>query len=107
MLRIVRDMIVEIKIKLKIFGITLSGPANLFYDNNGVVNNTSIPGSTPYKNHNAIKHHCVHESDSVDVILHAGEEYTATNLSNPLTKLIPCFRKKNLFYVLFTDIEGG
>ena len=103
MLRIVRDMIVEIKIKLKIFGITLSGPANLFYDNNGVVNNTSIPGSTPYKNHNAIKHHCVHESDAVDVILHAGEEYTATNLSNPLTKLLPYSRKQELLGCLIYD----
>ena len=53
-LRIARDMIVEIRIKLKMFWVPLDGPENLFCDKNGVVKNTSIPESTLYKRHNAI-----------------------------------------------------
>ena len=41
-LRIVRDIIVEIRIKLKVFWVPLAGPENLFCDNNGVVTNTNI-----------------------------------------------------------------
>ena len=44
-LRIAREMIVDIRIKLKMFGVPLDGPYNIFYDNNGVVNNTRITES--------------------------------------------------------------
>ena len=42
-LRIAREIIVEIRIKLKMFGVPLDGPANVFCDNNGIVKNRSIP----------------------------------------------------------------
>ena len=41
-LRIARNMIAEIRIKLKLFGVPLGGPENVLCYNNGVVNNTSI-----------------------------------------------------------------
>ena len=44
-LRIARDHIVSLRIKLKMFGVPLLGPTNVFCDNNGVVQNTSIPTS--------------------------------------------------------------
>ena len=54
-MRIARNMIVEIRIKLKMVGIPLDGPENIFCDNNEVVNNKSIPEYTPSKKRNAIK----------------------------------------------------
>ena len=91
-LRIERDMILEIRIKLKLFGVPLAGPEILFCDNNEVVKNKIIPESTLSKEHNAINYHCVREA-SASVILRIRKEDTATNLSNPLTKLIPYSRK--------------
>ena len=44
-LRIARNQIVSMRIKCKSIGIPLMGPANVYCDNQGVVMNTSIPGS--------------------------------------------------------------
>ena len=90
-----RGVILEIRIKLKMFGVPLAGQKKLFCDNNGVVNNTSIPESTLSNKHNTIKYHCVHEA-STSGILHIREEDTATNLANALTKLLPYSRKQEL-----------
>ena len=94
-LRIERGVIVEIRIKLKMFGVPLASPEILFCDNNGVVNNTSIPESTLSNKYNAIKYHCVHEA-STSGILHIRKEDTSTNLANALTKLLPYSRKQEL-----------
>ncbi|KAL7525855.1 hypothetical protein ACHAWF_001533, partial [Thalassiosira exigua] len=40
-MRIARDMIVELRLKLKSIGVPMVGPANVFCDNQGVVKNTS------------------------------------------------------------------
>ena len=61
-MRIAKDMISALRIKLKCFGIPLSGPTNVFCDNNGVVQNTSIPESTLSKKHNAINYHIIREA---------------------------------------------
>ena len=91
-LRIERDLILEIRIKLKLFGVPLSGPKNIFCDNNGVVKITIIPECTLSDKHNAINYHCVCEA-STSGILSIRKEDTATNLPNPLTKFIPYYRK--------------
>ena len=85
----------ETRIKFKMFGVTLSGPENLLCDNNGVVKNTIIPESTLSKNHNTINYYYVREA-SASGIMRIREEYTTTNLANPLTKLIPYYRKQKL-----------
>ena len=94
-LRISRDMIVEIIIKLKMFGVPLARPENLFCDNNWVVKNTSIPESTLSKKHNAINYHCVHESASAGIMC-VGKEDMEMNLANPLTKFLPYSLKQEL-----------
>ena len=94
-LRIERCVIVEIRIKLKVFGVPLDGLENLFCDNTGVVKNTSIPGSTLSKKHNTINYHCMSEASTFGILCLRKED-TATNLANPLTKLIPFSRKQEL-----------
>ena len=44
-LRAAKDMLVTLQYKLRMFGVPIDGPANLFCDNSGVVKNTTIPES--------------------------------------------------------------
>ena len=67
-LRISRNMIVEIRIKLKLFGVNFGDTENVLCYNNGVVNSTSIPESTLSKKHNAINYHCVYEASAYGIL---------------------------------------
>jgi hypothetical protein len=44
-MRTARDMIIAMRYKLRMFGVPLDGPAQVYCDNQGVVKNTSIPES--------------------------------------------------------------
>ena len=94
-LMIARDMIVEIRIKLEMFGVTLAGTKKLFCDENGVVKNTSITESTLYNKHYAISYHCGCEASAAG-ILRVRKEDMKTKLANPLMKLLPYSRKQEL-----------
>jgi hypothetical protein len=61
-LRAVKDMVVAIRYKLRMFGVPIDGPVNMFCDNNGVVKNTTIPESMLAKKHNAINYHAIREA---------------------------------------------
>ena len=45
-LRICKELIVVLRYKLRMFGIPLDGPSDVFCDNRGVVTNASKPEST-------------------------------------------------------------
>ena len=87
-LRIARDLIVELRIKVRSIGVPLKGPTGVYCYNQGVVKNTSVPKYTLNKNHKSINYHVVREV-AVDGILRVGKEDTSTTLANPLTKLMP------------------
>ena len=101
-LRIARDMISALRIKLKCFGIPIDGPANVHCDNNGVVQNMSIPESTLLKKHNAVNFHIVRESVAAR-ILRVGKEDTETNIADVFTKLLPYSRKQQLLRGILHD----
>jgi len=84
-LRIATDLIVALRYKLRMFGIPLTGPANVLCDNQGVVNNTTLPESVLSKKHNQICYHRVHEAVAANIIRIAKED-TTTNLADLLTK---------------------
>ena len=56
-LRICKEQIVALRYKLRMFGVPIDGPVNVFSDNRGVVKNASIPESTLMKKHNSINYH--------------------------------------------------
>jgi hypothetical protein len=85
-LRICKEMIVALRYKLRMFGVPIEGPANVFCDNHGVVKNVSIPESTLMKKHNAINYHAVREAVAAG-ILRVGKEDGETNLADLLTKV--------------------
>jgi hypothetical protein len=99
---IAKDMISALKIKLKCFGVPLSGPTNVFCDNNGVVQNTSIPESTLSKKHIAINYHIIREAVAAGII-RVGKEDTMTNIANVFTKLFPYARKYQLLSPFLWD----
>ena len=94
-LRTARDMIMAMRYKLRMFGIPLDGPAQVFCDNQGVVKNTSIPESVLTKKHNAINYHAVREAAAAGV-LQVHKEDTQTNLADLFTKVLPADRRREL-----------
>jgi hypothetical protein len=94
-LRIARDMISTLRIKLQLFGVPLLGPASVLCDNQGVVKNTSIPESTLTKKHNSINYHIVREAVAMGMI-RVGKEDTETNLADLLTKVLSQPRREKL-----------
>ena len=72
---------------VRMFGVTLDNPADVFCDNRGVVMNASKPESTLQKKHNAINYHAVCEAAAAS-ILRVGKEYGETNLVDFLTKVL-------------------
>lgn len=101
-MRIARDKIVALRIKLKSIGTPLLGPTNVFCDNQGVVKNTSIPESTLSKKHNSINYHVVRESVAAG-ILRVGKEDTSTNIADAATKLLPYSKKMELLGSVLYD----
>ena len=91
-LRICKELIVALRYKLRMFGVPVEGPANVFCDNRGVVKNASIPESTLAKKHNAINYHAVREAAAAG-ILRVGKEDGQTNLADLLTKVLTSERR--------------
>jgi hypothetical protein len=94
-MRIARDQISALRIKLKCFGVPIDGATNMFCDNNAVVKNVSLPESTLAKKHNAINFHIIRESVAAKII-RVGKEDTTTNIADVFTKLVPFTRKREL-----------
>ena len=98
-MRIARDLIVALRIKLKSFGIPILGPANVYGDNGAVVKNTTIPESTLNKKHNSINYHIIREAVAAKIMRIAKED-TETNIADAFTKLLNTVRKRKLLRFL-------
>ena len=94
-LRTARDLIIAMRYKLRMFGVPIDGPAQVFCDNQGVVKNTSIPESVLTKKHNAINYHAVREAAAAG-ILRVHKEDTQTNLADLFTKVLNAERRREL-----------
>ncbi len=79
------EQIEALRYKLRMFGIPIAGPANVFCDNDSVVVNCTKPESTIKKKHNAIAYHKVREAVVIGIIRVAWEA-SSTNLADILTK---------------------
>ena len=80
-------MIVELGLKLRMFGVRLEGPAYFFCDNHVVVKNMSIPESVLHKKQGLDNHNSVSEAVAADIILF-GKDDGYTNLEYLLTKVM-------------------
>ena len=94
-MRIAKELIVALRYKLRMFGVPIQGPANVYCDNQGVVKNTSLPESTLSKKHNAINYHTVREAVAAG-IMRVAKEPTETNLADLFTKPLSRYRRNML-----------
>ena len=74
-----------LRYKLRMFGIPIEGPTNVFCDNEAVFKNTTIPESTLKKKHNSICYHRCREAVAAKVMRVAKEDML-TNLADLFTK---------------------
>jgi hypothetical protein len=77
------------------FDVPIDGPAQDFFDNQGVVKNTSIPKSVLSKKHNAINDHAVREAAAAG-ILQVHKEDMQTNLADLFTKVLNAEQRREL-----------
>ena len=84
-----------LRYKLRMFGVPITGPVNVFCDNNGVVKNASIPHSTLAKRHNAINYHAIREAVAAKII-RVGKEDGMTNVADLFTKVLTADRCRAL-----------
>ena len=67
-MRIARDIVSALRIKLKSLGNPIQGQANTYGDNAAVVKNTSIPQSTLNEKHNSIHYHILGETVAAKIM---------------------------------------
>jgi hypothetical protein len=84
-MRIMVEMLKAMRYKLRMFGIPIDDPANVFCNNTSVVTNTTIPTSTLKKKHNPIAYHRVREAVAAGM-LHIRKVSTSENIADLLTK---------------------
>ena len=94
-LRVASELIISLRYKLRMFGIPISGPANVFCDNESVYKNASFAESTLKKKHNSICFHRVRECVASGImVVHKVD--THFNLSDILTKSLPAHQRIEL-----------
>ena len=96
-LRIALEQIEGLRYKLRMFGVPVSGPADVFCDNQSVVLSASVPTTMLNKKHNAICYHRVREAAAAGTIRITKED-TETNLADLFTKVLPTRRRKGLLH---------
>ena len=89
------ELIEALRYKLRMFGVPIEGPTNIFCDNEAVYKNTSLPESTLKKKHHAIAYHRCREAVAAETV-RVAKEGTQTNLSDLFTKLLPQARREEL-----------
>jgi hypothetical protein len=67
-LRIATELIEALRYKLRMFGVPVEDPTNVYCDNKSVVTNASVPTSVLSKRHNAICYHRVREAQAAGII---------------------------------------
>ena len=105
-LRIGRDLVSALRIKLKCFGVLIRGSANVFSDNESLYKHLRNPESTINKNHNSTKYHVCREA-VVAGIMRVGKEDTHMNPSDAFEKLMPYSNKRGLLLgILWGYLDG-
>ena len=95
-LRSAVDMIEGLRYKLRMFGVSIEGPTNVFCDNEAVTKNCSIPESMLRKKHHSINYHRNREAVAAGTIRIAYES-TKTNLADVFTKILAAITRNALF----------
>ena len=79
------ELIESLRYKLRMFGVPIEGPTNVYCDNDAVCKNTTKPESTLTKKHHSIAFHRSREAVAAETV-RICKEGTLTNLSDLFTK---------------------
>jgi len=74
--------------KLRMFGVPLAGPANMYCDNEAVYKNATLPQSVISKKHHGCSYHFCREAVASGMV-RVAKESTKTNLADLFTKTLP------------------
>jgi hypothetical protein len=89
------EMIEALRYKLRMFGVPIEGPTNVFCDNEAVCKNSIRPESVLSKKHHSIAYHRNREAVAAGT-MRVSKEGTETNLSDLFTKIMPAPKRNNL-----------
>ena len=89
------ELIEGLRYKLRMFGVPLEGPANVYCDNEAVYKNTVCPESTLRKKHHSIAYHKCRESVACGKI-RVAKQGTEKKLADVFTKLMSHARRQFL-----------
>lgn len=81
------ELIEALRYKLRMFGIEIEGPTDLFCDNEAVVKNCSNPESSLKKKHHSIAYHRNREAVAAGTVRITKED-SETNLADIFTKVM-------------------
>ena len=98
-LKLTVELVIALRYKLRMFGVTIEGPTDMLCDNKAVFKNTSTPESMLHKKHHSIVYH-EYRKDVTALICCIAKEDTKTNLLDMFTKVLGCTRREwllNLF----------
>lgn len=98
------ELIESLIYKLRMFGVPVEGPMNIFCDNKAFYKNTSLPESVLKKARHSIAYHRCHEAVAAETVCVA-KEGTRTNLSDLFTNC--CRRLRATNYLIGSHINGA
>jgi len=90
------ELIEGLRYKLRMFGVEIEGPTDIYCDNEAVVRNCSTPESVLKKKHHSIAYHRNREAVA-SLTVRIGKESTDTNLSDVFTKIMTAAQRDPIF----------
>ena len=94
-LRCATEMVVSLRYKLRMFGVMIDEPTNMFCDNEAVFKNVTNPTSVLNKKQHSISYHYCREKVAEGVVRIAKED-TRTNLADVFTKCMSKSKREEL-----------
>ena len=89
------EMTEALRYKLRMFGVPIDGPPNVFYDNGSVCANATKPESTLTKKHHSIAHHRTREAVAAGTV-RVSKEHASTNLADVFTKTMAAPKREDM-----------
>jgi hypothetical protein len=89
------EMIEALCCKLRMFGVPVDGPTNIFCDTEAVCVNMMCPESTLLEKHQSIAHHCSREAVAAEKI-RVSKEHMSMNLADLFTKTEAAPKREDL-----------
>ena len=94
-MRTALDMIEGLRYKLRMLGVPIDGPANVYCDNEAVYKNNSVPESVLKKKHHSIAYHRCREAVAAGT-MRIAKQGTEKNLADLFTKILTVARRNFL-----------